>query len=349
MVFCSSRSCGWVSISNCSVTSKSCASRRRERDLVQRPAEDRLADRAARLGEGVDRAPRRHVAGVEMHLGDAAVIAGEKAEQHVREVEAGLAVEPAHDAEIDDGDRAVGVDEHVAGMQIGMEKAVAEHLVEEGSAALRNRSSMRVPGGDQRRAVVDADARDPLERQHGAAGAPPIDPRHAEVGIARRNSRRAPKRPPPRSADPSRARPISARVCTTSTGFSRRSAGCGRSTEPASHRKRSRSRAKAAAMPGRSTLTATSCPRWSPRNGPARSRRRRSAPRRRMRTEPSSGAAELGLDQRARLGARERRQRSCSSARSAAISSPSRSARVDSIWPSLIKLGPSSSNAAASR
>ena len=54
-----------------------------DRDLVQRPAEDRLADRAAGLGESVDRAPPRHITGVEMHLGDPPVIAGQKAEQHV--------------------------------------------------------------------------------------------------------------------------------------------------------------------------------------------------------------------------------------------------------------------------
>src|SRR5205823_6273750 len=42
-------------------------------------------------------------------------------------------------------------------------------------------------------------------------------------------------------------------------------------------------------------------------------------------------------------------RRSCSSARSSVISSPRRSARVARIWPSLMKLGPSSAKAAASR
>ena len=52
---------------------------------------------------------------------------------------------------------------------------------------------------------------------------------------------------------------------------------------------------------------------------------------------------ELGLDQRARLFASGNGgSRSCNAARSSAISSPSRSARVDSICPSLMKLGPSS-------
>ena len=52
----------------------------------------------------------------------------------------------------------------------------------------------------------------------------------------------------------------SAKVITTSTGFSRRSAGCVRSINCASHRNSSRSRAKARAIPGRSTLTATGRP-----------------------------------------------------------------------------------------
>ena len=43
-----------------------------ERDLVQRPAQDRLADGAARLGEPGARLVRRDIAGLEMHLGDAA-------------------------------------------------------------------------------------------------------------------------------------------------------------------------------------------------------------------------------------------------------------------------------------
>ena len=107
-----------------------------ERDLLQRLAEDRLADRTAGLGEGVDRPARRHVARGEVDFRHAAVVAGKKAEQHIREEEAGRAVEPAHDAEIDNDDRARRVDEHVSGMEIGMKEAVAEHLVEKGAGCL---------------------------------------------------------------------------------------------------------------------------------------------------------------------------------------------------------------------
>src|SRR3546814_2858253 len=70
-----------------------------------------------------------------MHVGDALVVAFEKAQQHVGEEVARRLVEPPHDAEIDRHQgavpRAAARDEHVAGMQVGMEEAVAEGLVEE--------------------------------------------------------------------------------------------------------------------------------------------------------------------------------------------------------------------------
>ena len=76
-------------------------------------------------------------------------------------------------------------------------------------------------------------------------------PAARESSGRRRNSRPAPRPPPPRSANPSRARTDFAPASrTTSTGFSRRSAGCVRSISRASQRNRSRSRAKARAMPG---------------------------------------------------------------------------------------------------
>jgi hypothetical protein len=37
---------------------------------------------------------------------------------------------------------------------------------------------------DQRRAIIDADPGNPLQCQHAAAGAPPIDPRHAKIRVA---------------------------------------------------------------------------------------------------------------------------------------------------------------------
>ena len=66
-----------------------------------------------------------------------------------------------------------------------MEKAVAEHLLEECAGRVAQQGLDIVPGGDQRGAVVDPDAPDALGRQHGAAGAQPIDPRHPKARIAR--------------------------------------------------------------------------------------------------------------------------------------------------------------------
>src|ERR1700758_1905870 len=72
-----------------------------ERDLLQWLAEDRLADGAAGLGEGVDRPARWHVARGEVYFRYPSVVAGKKAQQHIREKKAGGGVEPSHYAEID--------------------------------------------------------------------------------------------------------------------------------------------------------------------------------------------------------------------------------------------------------
>ncbi len=151
---------------------------------MQRTAEDRLADRAAGLGEGIERAASRHIAGLEMYLGNPPIIARQKADQHIGEVIAGLPVEPAHDAEIDHRERAVRIDEQIAGMLVGVKKSVAEHLLEKRRRGVAQQIGDRMAGGDQRAAVVDPDAGDPLGGQHAMPGAPPIDLRYAKARIA---------------------------------------------------------------------------------------------------------------------------------------------------------------------
>ena len=69
-------------------------------------------------------------------------------------------------------------------MEIRVEKAVAKHLVEKCAGRFGQEILDRVPGGDQRRAIIDADSGDPLQCQHAAAGAPPIDFGHAKIRIA---------------------------------------------------------------------------------------------------------------------------------------------------------------------
>ena len=57
----------------------------RHRDVFGGAVVDRLADGADRLREIVDRMLRRHVAGLEMHLGGAAVVAGDEAVEDLGE------------------------------------------------------------------------------------------------------------------------------------------------------------------------------------------------------------------------------------------------------------------------
>ena len=58
---------------------------------------------------------------------------------------------------------ALGVDQHVAGVHVGVEEAVAEHLVEEHHGRLRQDRVGVVAVRDQRLALVGGQARDPLE------------------------------------------------------------------------------------------------------------------------------------------------------------------------------------------
>ena len=94
-------------------------------------------------------------------------------------------------------------------------------------------------------------------------------------------------------------------------------------------------------MPGRSTLTATS--RAVGRDGEMHLRDRGGGDRGvvELREQRLERLAELALDRaRAPRAPGNAGRRSCSCARSAATSSLRRSARVDSAWPSLMKLGP---------
>ena len=153
-------------------------------DLFERPLEQRLADRAAGLGERFDRFAGRHEAGVEMHLRHFPVIAGEKAQQHIGQIVAMLAVEPPHDAEIDRSDGAVGQDEEIARVQIGVKEAVAEHHGEERGRRLANEIARLDAGGENALLVVDRQAADAFGGQHAPAGARPVDARHPEVFVA---------------------------------------------------------------------------------------------------------------------------------------------------------------------
>src|ERR1019366_7656043 len=92
----------------------------------------RLANGAQRLGKFLDRVNRRHIAGLEMHRGDAAIIAGYEAIENFREESALLEAEPPHDAKVDRDDSSGLVDEKIALVHVGVEKAVAHGVAQKG-------------------------------------------------------------------------------------------------------------------------------------------------------------------------------------------------------------------------
>ncbi len=208
---------------------------------------------------------------------------------------------------------------------------------------------MRVPGSEKRRLVVDADPGYPLERQDGAAGAQPIDPRHMEVRV------------PGEILGELRGRgSLQAQIHLEPDHLGERLHHLDR-LEPSQR--------------GLQPLTQTGEPQEQvevagKRRGDARPQHLDGD------LVPVGGPSEMdlgdrsgcyrrlvkGCEQSRRAGGRIRPRSApaprcpgkagagpAGSARSAVISSPRRSARVDRSWPSLMKLGPNSSNAAASR
>ena len=96
----------------------------------------RLADRAQRQREIVDRLRLGHIADLEMPLGDHPVVARDEAVEDVGEEPPLLARDTAHDAEIDGDHRAgLGLGEEIARMHVGMKKAVADGVPQEATAA----------------------------------------------------------------------------------------------------------------------------------------------------------------------------------------------------------------------
>ena len=79
--------------------------------------------------------------------------------------------------------RPVRIDEGVAAMHVGMEEAVAEHLVEERLGAFAHDGVGIVAGRDDGVAVADRRADHALERQHAPRRAVPVDGGRAIVGI----------------------------------------------------------------------------------------------------------------------------------------------------------------------
>ena len=97
--------------------------------------------------------------------------------QHFGKILAGLAIQPAHDAEIHRMDDPLGIDENIAGMQVGMKKAIPEDLQEKCLRKVRDDGftveTLSVPVYFVHRGSVD-----PGGRHHAAACAQPVDRWH---------------------------------------------------------------------------------------------------------------------------------------------------------------------------
>ena len=68
-----------------------------------------------------------------MDFGDAAVIAGDQAVEDFGQPHPRAPVDPAHDAEVDRRDAAVGQREQIAVVQVGVEESVDDRLAQEGA------------------------------------------------------------------------------------------------------------------------------------------------------------------------------------------------------------------------
>ncbi len=116
----------------------------------------------------------------EQVLGEPGGVAADGHQAGVQQALAGALAEAAHHAVVEQGDRTVGLDEEVAGVGVGVEHAVLEHLAHhephraagDGAAA----QSGAVEGGE----VRDLDAVEALEREHARRGQRPMDARHPQ-------------------------------------------------------------------------------------------------------------------------------------------------------------------------
>ena len=65
-----------------------------------------------------------HILRLEMDFGDTAVIAGGQAIENFRQPQTRLPIDPPHDAEINRSNAAIGGDEQIALMHVGVEEAL---------------------------------------------------------------------------------------------------------------------------------------------------------------------------------------------------------------------------------
>ena len=101
-----------------------------ERNVFERPRKNRFAHGANGGFEFIDARLCGHPARFDVHFSDAPIVAPEKSEEVVRQIMFVDRRQRAHDAEVERDVLAVGGDEYVARMHVGMKKTVAEDLGE---------------------------------------------------------------------------------------------------------------------------------------------------------------------------------------------------------------------------
>src|SRR5262249_61533884 len=75
---------------------------------------------------------RRHIASLEMHFRGAEIVAGDEAEQYLGEESSFFRAQASHDAKVDRDQASLGVDEQIARVHVGMKKAIAKRVAQEG-------------------------------------------------------------------------------------------------------------------------------------------------------------------------------------------------------------------------
>ncbi len=160
-----------------------------QRQLLQRPVEERLAAGAHRRLEFLDPRMTRHPSGLDVQFGHPAVVAPEEGEEVLRQVVLVELGQRADDAEVE-RDVAVEVgafttDQDVARMHVGMKEAMAEHLREEDLDAFA-RQLLQVDAGLAHLVhASDRNAVHALHRQHVHGAGTPVHlghPQQTRVG-----------------------------------------------------------------------------------------------------------------------------------------------------------------------
>ncbi len=156
-----------------------------EGNLLQGAIEERLAAGAYRRLQFLDARLGRRPARFDMHLGDTLVVAAEEGEKVVRQIILVDVGERADDAEIQCHILAIGGDEDVARMHVGMKEAIAEHLGEEDFHTIARQLLEIDAGLDECRRLADGNAAHALHHHDTLGAVIPIHLGYLQQGRGR--------------------------------------------------------------------------------------------------------------------------------------------------------------------